>query len=107
MESRSIVAKTVIKISTSLDLMKVNASLFKKFIEIKQTKILLPCPFIVLKTREGTGTSEIEIHFSIQTTKFLLKYNLFCFQISNRLILFFSGHNYEVLTSYINKNKKY
>ena len=30
-----------------------------------------------LKTRKNTGTScPIEIHFSVQTTKFLLKYNL-------------------------------
>jgi hypothetical protein len=44
-----------------------------------------------LKTGKSTDTScKIEIHFSIQTTKFLIKYNLLCFQISDRPIIFFT-----------------
>ena len=42
-----------------------------------------------LRTRKSTGTScQIEIHFSIENTKFLMKYNLVCFQISCRLVIF-------------------
>ena len=41
-----------------------------------------------LKTRKSTGTScQIEIHFSSQTSKFLIKYNLLRFQISGGLII--------------------
>ena len=39
-----------------------------------------------LNTRKSTGTScQIEIHFSSQTSKFLIKYNLLQFQISGGL----------------------
>ena len=42
------------------------------------------------KTSKSTGTScQIEIHFSTQTTNFVMKYKLFCFQISGRLINIF------------------
>ena len=48
-----------------------------------------------LKTRKSTGTScPIAIHFSSHTSKFLIKYNLLRFQISDRLIIFFTKHNY-------------
>ena len=54
-----------------------------------------------LKTRKSTGTScLIEIHFSIETTKFLMKCNLLCFQISGRLIISFTKHDYRVSTSF-------
>ena len=44
---------------------------------------------------ERTGTSfQIETRFSIQTTKILMKYNLLCFQISGRLTIFFTKHDY-------------
>ena len=61
-----------------------------------------------LKTRKSTGTScQIKIHFSIRTTKFLMKYNLFRFQTSGRLIIFFNKHNYQVSTSLMKENKRY
>ena len=42
-----------------------------------------------LNTPKSAGTScEIEIVFSTQTIKFLMKYNLICFQISGRLRVF-------------------
>ena len=45
-----------------------------------------------LKTRKSTGTSrQIEIHFSIQIIKFLMKYRLI---ISGRLIIFFIKDSY-------------
>ena len=31
-----------------------------------------------LKTRKSTGTSQIEIHFTIQIIKFLMKYDVLC-----------------------------
>ena len=50
-----------------------------------------------LKTRKRTGTSyQIEIHFSIQTSKFLIKCNLLRFHISCGLIIFFTEHDYKV-----------
>ena len=61
-----------------------------------------------LKTRKSTGTScKIESHFSSQTSKFLIKYNLLRFQISGGLIIFFAEHDYKVSTSFIKENKKY
>ena len=61
-----------------------------------------------LKTRKRTGTScQIEIYFSSQTSKFLIRYNLLRFQISGGLIIFFTEHDYEVSTSFIEENKKY
>ena len=55
-----------------------------------------------LKTRKSTGTSfQIEIHFSMQGSKFLMKCNLVCFQISGRLTAFFSKHDYQVSTRFI------
>ena len=61
-----------------------------------------------LKTRERTGNSrQIEMYFSIQTTKFLMKYNLPCFQISGRLTIFFTKHAHQVSTSYIKENRRY
>ena len=61
-----------------------------------------------LKTRKRTGTScQIEIHFSSQTWKFLINYNLLRFQISGGLIIFFTEHDYKVSTSFIKENKRY
>ena len=37
---------------------------------------------------------QIKVHFSIQTTKFLMKYDLLCFKIVGRLIIFFTKHDY-------------
>ena len=57
---------------------------------------------------EVAGTScQIEIHFSSQTSKFLIKYNLLRFQISGGLIIFFTEHDYKVSTSFIKENKRY
>ena len=43
-----------------------------------------------LKTWKRAGTScQIEIHFSIKTTKFLFKYTLLCSQIYDRFIMLF------------------
>ena len=36
-----------------------------------------------------------------------MKYNLLCFQISARLIIFLNKHNYQVLTSLMKENKRY
>ena len=59
-----------------------------------------------LKTRKSTGTScQIEILFSSQTSKFLIKYNLLWFQISGGLLIFFTEHDYKVSTSFIKENK--
>ena len=63
-----------------------------------------------LKTQKSTGTScQIEIHFSSQTSKFLIKYYSLrlCFQSSGRLIIFFTEHDYKVSTSFIKENKRY
>ena len=61
-----------------------------------------------LKTRKSTGTTcQIEIHFSSQTSKFLIKYNLLRFQISSGLIIFFTEHDYKVSTSFIKESKRY
>ena len=57
------------------------------------------------KTRKKTGTScHIEIDFSSQTSKFLIKYNLLRFQISGGLIIFFTEHDYNVSTHFIKEN---
>ena len=56
--------------------------------------------------RPGTS-SPIKINFSIQTNKFLIKYNLVCFQISSRLIISFTRHDYYVSTSFIQEIKRY
>ena len=41
-----------------------------------------------LKTRKSTGTGcQIEIYFSSQTSKFLIKYNLLRFQVFGGLII--------------------
>ena len=48
-----------------------------------------------LKAQKNTGTScQMEILYSIQTTKFLMKYHLLSFQISVSLIIFFTKHDY-------------
>ena len=61
-----------------------------------------------LKTRRSTGTScQIEIHFSSQTSKFLIKYNFLRFQISGGFIIFFTEHDCKVSTSFIKENKRY
>ena len=61
-----------------------------------------------LKTRKRTGTScQIEIHFSIKTTKFLFKYTLFCSQIYYRFIILFIKHNHTVSASYIKEKHRY
>ena len=36
-----------------------------------------------------------------------MKYNLLCFQISGRLIIFFNKYDYQVLTSLMKENKRY
>ena len=36
-----------------------------------------------------------------------MKYNLLCFQISDRLIIFLNKHDYQVLTSLMKENKRY
>ena len=36
-----------------------------------------------------------------------MKYNLLCFQISGRLIVFFNKHDYQLLTSLMKENKRY
>ena len=36
-----------------------------------------------------------------------MKYNLLCFQISGRLIIFFNEHDYQVSTSLMKENKRY
>ena len=36
-----------------------------------------------------------------------MKYNLLCFQISLRLIIFLNKHDYQVLTSLMKENKRY
>ena len=47
-----------------------------------------------LNTRKRTGTScQIEIHFSIKTTEYLLKYTLFRFQIYVRAIVLITKHD--------------
>ena len=44
-----------------------------------------------LKTQKSTGIScQMKIKISTQTTKFLMIYNILCFQISYRLIIFFT-----------------
>ena len=61
-----------------------------------------------LKIRKNTGSScQIEIHFSSQTSKFLIKYNLLRFQISGGLIILFTEYDYKVSTSFIKENKRY
>ena len=47
----------------------------------------------IMVVKHGSGTScQIDIHFSIQTTKFVMKYNLRCFQMSGRLAIAFTKH---------------
>ena len=46
-------------------------------------------------------------NYKIQTTKFLMKYNLLSFQISGRLIIFITKHDYQVSTSFTNEEKCY
>ena len=61
-----------------------------------------------LKTRKRTGTScQIEIHFSIKTTKFLFKYTLLCSQIYDRFIIVFIKHNHKVSVSFIKGKQRY
>ena len=61
-----------------------------------------------LKTRKRTGTScQIEIHFSIKTTKFLFKYTLHCSQIYDRFIILFIKHNHKVSASFIKEKQRY
>jgi hypothetical protein len=61
-----------------------------------------------LDTRKSTGTScQIEIHFMIKTTEYLLKYTLFRFHIFVRAIVLITKHNYKISTSFIKNNEKY
>ncbi len=61
-----------------------------------------------MKTRKRTGTScQIEIHFSIKTTKFLFKYTLLCSQIYDRFIFLFIKHNHKVSESFIKEKQRY
>ena len=49
---------------------------------------------IFTQTWKGTETTfQKKSFFSIKTTKFFMKYNLLCFQISGRLIIFFTKHD--------------
>ena len=48
---------------------------------------------------------EVEIHFSMHTTKFL-KCNLRCLQMSGRLITFFTKHDNQVLQVSLEKIKE-
>ncbi len=61
-----------------------------------------------LKTRKRTGTScQIEIYFSIKTTKFLFKYTLLCSQIYDRFIILFIKHIHKVSASFIKEKQRY
>ena len=78
-----------------------------KFLLKKGYEYAFYCILGDVKTRKSTGTScQIEIHFSSQTSKFIIKYNLHRFQISGGLVIFFSKHDYKVSTSFIKENKK-
>jgi hypothetical protein len=60
-----------------------------------------------LKTWKSTGTScHIEIHFSIKTTRFLIRYNLLCFLISGRLF-FTYWHDHQVSTRFHREIESY
>ena len=48
---------------------------------------------LTVSKRPGTSY-QIKIHFLVKTTKFLVKYNLLCFQIFDRLIISFTKHDY-------------
>ena len=51
----------------------------QRFVKIKQTENCYFNP-VDLNARKSAGTSsQVEIHFSIQMIKFLMKYNLLCF----------------------------
>ena len=77
-------------------------------ISVHQLKSYRMCILGDLKARKSTGTScQIEIHFSSQNSKFLIKYILLRFQISGGLIIFFTEHDYKVSTSFIKENKRY
>jgi hypothetical protein len=65
-------------------------------------------PPVDLKIWKSTGSSfKIEIHFSIETTKFLVKYNLLCFQISGRPKVFFTENHCQVSISLVKENKRH
>ena len=52
------------------------------------------------------STCQVEIHFSSQTTKFLIKYNILRLKTSGtRLGILFAKHDYSVLASFIKENK--
>ena len=59
-----------------------------------------------MSKRPGTSY-QIKIHFSIKTTKFLVKYNLLSFQIFDRLKISFTKHDYKVSKSFMQENKRY
>ena len=61
---------------------------------------------LTVSKRPGTSY-QIKILFSIKTTKFLVKYNLLCFQIFDRLKISFTKHDYQVSTSFMKENKRY
>ncbi len=61
-----------------------------------------------LKTRKRTGTSsQIEIHFSIKTTKFLVKYTLLCSKIYDRFIFSLLNIIHKVSASFIKEKQRY
>ena len=61
-----------------------------------------------MKTRKRTGTiCQIEIHFSIKTTEYLLKYTLFRFQIYVRAIVLMTKHDSKISASLIKNNERY
>ena len=61
-----------------------------------------------LKWWERTGTScQLDIHFSVKTAQYPLKYTIFWFQIYVRSIVLITEHNHKISTSFIKNNKRY
>ena len=61
-----------------------------------------------LRTRKRTGTScQIEIHFSIKRTDYLLKYTLLRFQIYVRAIVLITKQDQKISASFIKNNERY
>ena len=55
-----------------------------------------------LKWRERTETScQIKVHFSVETTEYLLKYTLFRFQIYVRAIVLINEQSHKISTSFM------
>ena len=68
-------------------------------------KLLKLFPTFILGDLKSTGTNyQMEIHFSSQTSKFLIEYYLLRFQISGGLIISSTEHDCKISTSF-NKGK--